>query len=142
MVGFLFHGENHGKQLQIVKSLHNLIPRFAIVSLDFHREKENPPHLHHPPHLWHHWDFYCCTNNLGSARILTPAQCRVKACDDNLESGMLVINSRSDTHWRFGICSCQQRILTFECYKKGTYYLSTGSYINHTIIAVFDIFNF
>ena len=39
VVGFLFHGENHGKQLQIVKSQHNQIPRFAIVSRDFHREK-------------------------------------------------------------------------------------------------------
>ena len=55
VVGFLFHGENHGKQLQIVKSQHDQISRFAIVSHDFHREKENPPHLRHPPHLWHHW---------------------------------------------------------------------------------------
>ena len=54
-MGFLFHSENHGKQLQIVKSQHYQIPRFAIVSRDSHREEENPPHLRHPPHSWHHW---------------------------------------------------------------------------------------
>ena len=32
----LFHVENHGKQLQIVKSQNNQISRFAIVSRDFH----------------------------------------------------------------------------------------------------------
>ena len=31
-----FHAENHGKQLQIVKSQNNQISRFAIVSRDFH----------------------------------------------------------------------------------------------------------
>ena len=55
VVSFLFHGENHGKQLQIVKSQHNQIPRFAIISRDFHHEKVNSPHLRHPPYLWHHW---------------------------------------------------------------------------------------
>ena len=39
------------KQLQIVKSQNNQIPRFAIVSRDFHSEKENSPRTRQPPHL-------------------------------------------------------------------------------------------
>ena len=35
-----FNGENHGKQLQIVVFECVEVSRFAIVSRDFHREKE------------------------------------------------------------------------------------------------------
>ena len=53
--GFHFHEENHGKQLQIVKSQNNQILRFAIVFRDFLRENEIPRLYYCPRNSWQHW---------------------------------------------------------------------------------------